>query len=198
MPRTKQRTDELRHEVLRMAVDLLEADRTAVTARAVAGAAQTSTAAVYELFGDKAGLLRAVFYEAFGLLHDELAAVPVSDDPRGDLVALLAATRRFAVARPMLFEVMFARPFAELEPDPTDVAAAAGIMRLVLKAVTRAIGVGVLSGDRRDIAHVLVAVNRGLISTELAGVAGSSAAKTDRRWQLGIDAVLAGLAPQAA
>lgn len=198
MPRQKLRTDRLRDDVLHAAVTLVEQDRTAVTARAVAGAARTSTAAVYELFGDKSGLLRAVFYEAFHRLHDDLSAVPAKHDPRSDLVALLAATRQFALARPMLFEVMFARPFAELEPDPTDCEAAAGIMRLVLRAVRRAIDAGLLVGDRRDIAHVLVAVNRGMITTELAGLAGSSRANVERRWRLGITAVLDGLAPKAA
>jgi len=198
MPRPKLRTDGLRDEVLHAAVTLMEQDRTAVTARAVAGAARTSTAAVYELFGDKTGLLRAVFYEAFHRLHDELADVPVTDDPLADLVALQAATRHFALAHPMLFEVMFARPFAELAPDPTDSEAAAGMMRLVLRAVGRAIDAGLLVGDRGDIAHVVVAVNRGMITTELAGLAGSSRANIERRWRLGIGAVLDGLAPKAA
>lgn len=186
----------LREEVLDAAVALLEADRTAVTARAVATAAGTSTAAVYELFGDKGGLLRAVFYESFRRLHDDLAALPAGDDPRRDLVALLAAVRRFALAHPMMFELMFARPFAELDPDPADSEAAAGIMRIVLAAVGRAQRAQLLGGDRRDVAHVLVAVNRGLVATELAGLAGSTRANVERRWRLGIDAVLDGLAPE--
>lgn len=195
MPRAKLRTDRLRDDVLAAAMELVEGDRTALTARAVAGAAQTSTAAVYELFGDKAGVLRAVFYEAFRRLHDELSAVPTTDDPRADLVSLLAATREFALAHPMWFEVMFARPFAQLVPDPNDSDAAAGIIRLVMDVVDRALTAEVLVGDRRDIAHVVIAVNRGLIASELTGVAGSTAANIDRRWRLGIDAVLDGFGP---
>lgn len=193
MPRPKLRNEALRSDVLAAAVHVLETDRTAVTARAVAGAASTSTAAVYELFGDKGGLLRAVFYEAFRLLRDETAAVPVTDDARADLVALLATTRRFANSRPMLFEIMFARPFAEFDPDEADADAAVEIMRTVLSAVGRAQRAGVLQGDRRDIAHVLVSVNRGLIASELAGTAGSTPNSVERRWRLGIDAVLDGL-----
>lgn len=193
MPRPKLRNDALRTDVLAAAVRVLETDRTAVTARAVAGAASTSTAAVYELFGDKSGLLRAVFYDAFRLLRDEMAAVPVTDDARADLVALMAATRQFAISRPMLFEIMFARPFVEFDPDEADTDAAVEIMRTVLGAVGRAQRAGVLHGDRRDIAHVLVSVNRGLIAAELAGTAGSTPSSVERRWRLGIDAVLDGL-----
>jgi AcrR family transcriptional regulator len=193
VPRPKLRNDALRSGVLAAAVRVLETDRTAVTARAVAGAASTSTAAVYELFGDKGGLLRAVFYEAFSLLRDEMAAVPMTDDARADLISLMAATRRFAISRPMLFEIMFARPFVEFDPDEADAEAAVEIMRTVLSAVGRAQRAGVLQGDRRDIAHVLVSVNRGLIASELAGTAGSSPGSVERRWRLGIDAVLEGL-----
>jgi AcrR family transcriptional regulator len=39
------------------------------TTRRLAAAASTSTPAVYELFGDKAGLLRELFYEGFRQLR---------------------------------------------------------------------------------------------------------------------------------
>lgn len=184
----------MRDDVLTAAIGLLERDRMLVTARAVAAAADTSTAAVYELFGDKAGLLRAVFYEAFHRLHDVLAAVPSTTDPIADLVALLRATRMFATRHPMLFEIMFARPFAELEPEPSDVDAAVEVMRIVLRAVRRAIDAELLVGAPRDVAHVIVAANRGFIAAELSGLAGSTPANVERRWKLGIDAMLGGLA----
>jgi len=187
----------MRDDVLTAAIGLVERDRLLVTARAVAAAADTSTAAVYELFGDKAGLLRAVFYEAFHRLRDVLAAVPSTSGPRTDLVALLRATREFATRHPMLFELMFARPFAELEPEPSDVDAAIEVMRIVLRAVRRATDANVLVGAPRDVAHVLVAANRGFIAAELSGVAGSTSANVERRWKLGVDALLDGLAPGA-
>ena len=57
MPRAKLRTPELRNRVLQVAVAMLAADGAgAFTARRVAEQAGTSTPAVYELFGDKAGL----------------------------------------------------------------------------------------------------------------------------------------------
>lgn len=62
MPRVKQRTPELREKVLRAAMDTLVADGVSgFTTRRVVRAASTSTPAVYELFGDRAGLVREMF-----------------------------------------------------------------------------------------------------------------------------------------
>ena len=59
MPRAKQRTPEMRERVLRISVEMLGRDGVAAfTTRRVAQEAATSPPAVYELFGDKAGLVR--------------------------------------------------------------------------------------------------------------------------------------------
>ena len=57
--------------------------------------AGTSVPAVYELFVDKDGLLRAVFFEGFRRLGGELAALPETADPLADLRALIPVFRRF-------------------------------------------------------------------------------------------------------
>src|SRR5438270_7888523 len=117
MPRTKLRTAELREELLRCAVAVLEGEGPiALRARRVASAANTSTGALYELFGDKTGLVRAIFYEGFRMLADRLEHLPATQDARGDVVALLEGSRTFAIEHPVLFEVMYARPFGEFEP----------------------------------------------------------------------------------
>jgi AcrR family transcriptional regulator len=195
MPRPKQRTASLSESVLRTTLDLVEAEGVSLTARSVAAAADTSPAALYELFGDKAGLLRAVFFEGFSLLGDVVDAVATTSEPEADLVDTLAATRRFALERPMLFELMFARPFAEFRPGPDDHAAAVGVYRTVMSRVDRCLASGVLAGDRIDVAQVLIATNRGLIAAELAGILASTPAASERRWSLGVRAVIAGLRP---
>lgn len=195
MPRPKQRTPELSEAVLRTTLDLVETEGVALTARSVAAAADTSPAALYELFGDKAGLLREVFFEGFRLLDQVVGSVATTPDPEGDLVATLAATRRFALERPMLFELMFSRPFAEFRPGPDEQAAAAAVYRAVMSRVDRCLASGLLAGDRIDVAQVLIATNRGLVAAELAGILGSTPASRDRRWALGVHAVIAGLRP---
>lgn len=198
MPRPKQRTEALSEIVLQTTLDLVEREGVSLTARSVAAAADTSPAALYELFGDKGGLLRAVFFEGFRRLADELDAIEATSDPQADLIAALSASRRFALARPMLFELMFARPFAEFRPGPDDLAAAAGIYRTVMSIVDRGVASGVLVGDRVDIAQVLIATNRGLIAAELAGILGTTPSSSERRWALGVAAAIAGLGPAGA
>jgi AcrR family transcriptional regulator len=198
MPRKKERTDSLRADLLSAAVQVLERDGPgAVRARQVASVAGTSTAALYELFGDKAGLVRSIFLEGFHQLLVRLEEVPSSDDARADVLGLLVASRDFAIERPMLFEVMFARPFAEFEPGPDDQAVAADIYRLVVARVRRWLDGEGAAVDAVDVSHSLVAANRGLVAAELAGMAGTSAASVDRRWNLAIGGLLDGLVQQA-
>src|SRR5438270_6409975 len=108
MPPRKLRTKDLREELLRSAVAVLEQEGPfALRARRVASAAGTSTGALYELFGDKTGLVRAIFYEGFKMLAARLDGVDMTNDARADVMALLRASRAFAIEHPMLFEVMY-------------------------------------------------------------------------------------------
>jgi AcrR family transcriptional regulator len=192
--RPKLHNDEVRDELLRQAIAILERDGPpAVRARRVAEGAGTSTAALYELFGDKAGLIRAVFFEGFAALYDALVAVPTTDDARRDLVALLAASRDFALARPMLFEVMFARPFAEFDPSQEESDVGTEIYRSCVTAVGRWLRSEGSAISPVAAAHVLVATHRGLVATELAGLLGRSESTRRQRYTLGVDTVLAGL-----
>src|ERR1700754_175227 len=89
MPRAKQRTPELRDRVLEVAIATLGEEGIArFTTRRVAERAGTSVPAVYELFADKAGLVRAMFFEGFRLLGTELAKIPQTDEARADLERL--------------------------------------------------------------------------------------------------------------
>lgn len=195
MPRAKQRTPELRDHLLRVAVDVLARDGVAgFTTRRVARAASTSPPAVYELFGDKAGLVREVFFEGFRLLRARLEAVPATPDPRADLLALATALRRFVADEPVLADVMFSRPFADFDPGPDDAEAGAGVRRLIVHTVRRAVDDGRLQGDPVDVAHGLLALALGLASAEQAGRLGTSRSSRDRRWATALDALLRGYA----
>jgi len=193
--RPKVRTQVVRDEVVRCALDALEREGPlAVSARRVASSAGTSTAALYEFFGDKTGLVRALFVQGFVELQDAIgdAAAP-TDHPRDALIALLAASRRFALERPMLFELMYSRPFAEFAPGPDDLAAGVAVYRTMVDAVRRWL-VAVGSDVRpKEAAHVIVAAHRGFVMTELAGLAGTTAANVDDRYRRGVRAVLDGL-----
>ena len=194
MPRVKQRTPALKARVLEVAIETLAADGVAgFTTRKVAAAAETSTNAVYELFGDRAGLVRDVFFEGFRLLRREFDQLPETADPRADLLAVLDASRAFARSNPKLADLMFSRPFADFDPGPDDIEAGAQTRSFVMARVHRCIDAGIVAGDPTDIAHVLLAVVQGLTAQQRAGWLGTSAASIDRRWALALDATLAGL-----
>src|SRR3974377_2438902 len=92
MPRTKQRTPELRDRAVEAPLELLAASGTVgVTARSLAIRADTSPPAVYELFGDKAGVVRALYFEGFRRLSEALSGLRTSAGSVADLWAVAAA-----------------------------------------------------------------------------------------------------------
>jgi AcrR family transcriptional regulator len=194
MPRPKQRTPELRGHVLTVAVELLARGGVAgFTARGVAREADTSTPAVYELFGDKGGLVREVFFEGFRLLLGELDALDCSEDPRADLLELLAVYRGFIRENPVLSQVMFSRPFTDFDPSQSELEAGSSVRVLIVERVRRCIDAGLLHGNETDVAQVLVALAQGLAAAENAGRLGTTQESIARRWALAVNAVLAGL-----
>jgi AcrR family transcriptional regulator len=196
MPREKQRTPELRDHVLQVAISMLANNGIAdFTTRKVAQEAQTSTPAVYELFGDKAGLVREIFFEGFRLLRARFTQLTESEDPRADLIQVVEAYRGFVRANPVLSEVMFSRPFADFDPGPQELRAGSAVRLFLVGRVKRCIEAGLLEGDETDIAHVFVALTHGLAATELAGRLGTSQESIERRWALAMRAVLDGLRP---
>ena len=194
VPRPKTRNDLLKDRLLSGSLSLLHSEGpAALTARRVAAVAQTSTAAVYELFGNKTGLVRSIFFEGFDQLAARLDDLPSAGDPHQDLVALFEATRAFALERPMLFEVMFARPFVEFEPTADDQLAAQRIYAHVIGVVAALLGTRRNAQATVDAAHVLVALDRGLITSELNGLLGRSDVSVRRRRALALDTIVAGL-----
>ncbi len=182
--------------MLRVAVETLISDGVAgFTTRKVAQGAATSTPAVYELFGDKVGLVREIFFEGFRLLGAQLGQLPVYDDPRSDLAAVMRLLRTFSYDNPVLAQLMFSRPFADFDPGPVERRAGSGTREFIVSRVRRCVDAEILEGNATDIAHVLVAVAQGLALQETAGWLGSSKASMDRRWKLAVDSVLDGLAP---
>jgi AcrR family transcriptional regulator len=222
MPRLKQRTDTLRERGLASALAVLAEEGVAgLTTRTVARRAEASVPAIYEVFGDKAGLIRELFFHGFRVLGDDLAAATANPrdaaqaptdphdaaeattdphdaaeattDPLDALRRIAQAFRRFVVANPVLAQVMFSRPFADFDPTPEDHKAGIKVRKIFVRCVRDAVDAGPLSGDPTDIAHVFFEFVQGLAAAESAQRLGASPASVDRRWRLGLDALLKGL-----
>ncbi|OBF18464.1 TetR/AcrR family transcriptional regulator [Mycobacterium sp. ACS4331] len=197
MARPKQRTPQLRDRVLATAVDVLSHDGVSgFTTRRVAERAGTSVPAIYELFTDKAGLVKAVYFEGFRRLGRALALIPATDSPLTDLEQLIPVFRRFCLEHPALARVMFSRPLQDFDPTPDDIGTGQPTVREVLLAkVRRCVETGALHGDPVDIAHVLLALAQGLAVQEGGRWLGGSEESVNRRWRVGVQALLRGFAP---
>jgi AcrR family transcriptional regulator len=195
MPRPKQRTPELRDRLLQVAVSTLNQDGlSGLTTRRVAERAGTSVPAVYELFENKAGLLRAVFFEGFRMLCRRLLAVPESDDALADVQRLIPVFRRFCLDYPALARVMFSRSIQDFDPGPAELAASSSVREIFVGKITRCTDAGLLTGDPVDIAHVLLALAQGLAVQEGGRWLGKSKASINRRWEVGVTGILRGFA----
>jgi AcrR family transcriptional regulator len=195
MPRPKQRTPELRDQLLKVAVSTLNEDGVSgFTTRRVAAQAGTSVPAVYELFQDKRGLLRAVFFEGFTMLGHRLLTVPETDDAVADVQRLIPVFRRFCLDYPALARVMFSRPFQDFDPGPEELAMSPSVREVFVGRIKRCTDAGLLTGDPVDIAHVLLALAQGLAVQEGGRWLGKSKAAVNRRWEVGVTGILRGFA----
>jgi AcrR family transcriptional regulator len=199
MPRLKQRTTDLRERGIASALAVLAEEGVAgLTTRTVARRAEASVPAIYEVFGDKVGLIREVFFEGFRMLGDDLATVPAAADPLEGLRWIAESFRRFVLAHPVLAQIMFSRPFADFDPTTEDDRAGARVSKIFVDHARAAVDAGVLAGDAADVAHLFFAFVEGLAAAESARRLGGSRQSVDRRWRLGLDALMRGLSPAPA
>ncbi|MCG8920982.1 MULTISPECIES: TetR/AcrR family transcriptional regulator [Lentzea] len=168
MPRPKTHDDALRRRLLERAGELLSTEGpAAVSLRKIATDVNTSTTAVYSLFGGKPALLEALYDEAFTRFGRNLAAVPVTDDPAEDLLRIGLAYRRSALEDPQFYSVLYSKVVA---PTKEMSRAAGRTFAPVINAVRRAVEQGVyLAEDPEQIAMSMWGIAHGLVSLELNG-----------------------------
>lgn len=170
MGRPRLHDDALRDRLLeRAAATVSSRGVAALSLRALAAEAGTSTAAVYSLFGGKPGLVSALYERAFSRFAERLAAVGVSDDPVADIVRLGHAYRQNALADPHGYRIMFGD---DLRPSHVGRRAAregARTFEPLLDAVRRAVRAGAFPRrpPAESIATALWANVHGLVSIEL-------------------------------
>jgi AcrR family transcriptional regulator len=196
MPRPRKRDYEtLRRELIDAGGRLLaEEGPAALSTRRVAQATGTSTTAVYNLFGDKAGLVREMFLEGFDRLTAAFAAVPRTGDPAADLLALGDAYRANARDNPHLYELMFGRPVPEFRPDAEAGRRIQPTFDALVDACARCVETGAFApAEPYAIAVQLNAMAHGLASLELRGALGDEA-EADAHWKRAFTSLVKGLA----
>jgi AcrR family transcriptional regulator len=153
----------------------------ALQARKVAAEAGASTMAVYTHFGGMAGLIDAIAREAFARFARALTEVPQTDDPVADFLAMGIAYRRFALASPQRYQLIFGIGSPGEPTDQTDVtvtgmttdSAGKASFEALLHAVRRMTAAGRIRDDGElPIAGRMWSVIHGAVMLELAGFFG--------------------------
>lgn len=165
----------------------------AVSVRAVAARANTTTRAVYALFGSKEGLVQALAQRAFELVMERVDTVPLTASPGDDLIAAaVTGFRAFALDHPDLFRLFFTaqRQRPQLSAD-SEAIRLASLSRLILR-VERAEAAGLLGGRSvHEVVRLWDAVCAGLAMREICGVI--DATEGDRVWTDALASLLVGL-----
>jgi AcrR family transcriptional regulator len=191
MPRPKVHDEALRVRLLEAAVRALsEEGPDALSLRRLAARVDTSTTAVYSLFGGKPGLLEAVYDEAFARFGQRLAEVVLTGDPLGDLRALGEAYRASALAEPHFYQVMFGSLGAAITPGPQARQRAEATFQPLVDGVRRAMDAGVLRReDPVTVASAMWAAAHGLVSLELRALLPMGAAPTEEVYRRSMTAM---------
>jgi len=196
--RPKEHGDEAR-AALRAAAEHLVATGGphALSVRAVAEAAGTSTRAVYSLFGSKEGLLvDALAQGAFEFLADEIDELVQTDDPVADLVAVgVPVFRRLVLEHPALYRIAFQRAGGNLHPGPELTAARERAFGRLTAKVRRLDEAGLLVDKPiREAAVEFNAMMEGLANAELRGAVFRNlpAGEEERAWRTALTTLVLG------
>ena len=151
---TSQPQRSVRDKMLSAAVDLLDEDGPdALQTRKVAGAAGTSTMAVYTHFGGLRGLIAEVAEEGLRQF-DAALSIPATADPVTDLFTIGAAYRRYALRRPHMYRLMFGSTSAHGINAPSR-----NVLTLTISEIER---------DIPSFGHVVRAVHRCMLAGRIS------------------------------
>jgi AcrR family transcriptional regulator len=173
VPRPKTHDDALRVKLLNRAGELLSNEGpSALSLRRLAADVNTSTTAVYSLFGGKPALLDALYDEGFRRFGERLAMVPETDDPVEDLIQIALTYRDSALQDRQFYVVMFSKVVPDFSPTTETYIAASGTFVPVVKTVQRAIDNGSFLPNEAPevIGLALWSICHGLVSLEIYGI----------------------------
>lgn len=199
MGRPREHNEETRG-ALRAAAERIVAEEGygALSVRAVADGAGTTTRAVYSVFGSKDGLVDALAQTAFEFLFTTIEQMRETEDPVADLVAVgVHAFRPLAVDHPALYRIAFQRVIPHLRAGPELTAARQRAFAQLRAKLERLQSAGFL-GDTpiEDATVAFEAVMEGLANAELRGGTLPILPRSDeeRAWRTALETVIRGFA----
>ncbi|MFZ4486615.1 MAG: TetR/AcrR family transcriptional regulator [Candidatus Nanopelagicales bacterium] len=168
--RTRTASVEVTASLIDAALGLLEeAGLPALTVRAVATRASVAPMGVYSRFGNKDGLLEALFAHGFDTLQTAVET-PSDASPLRRLTIGCLGYRQFAIDNPQLYHLMFEQMML-LELSPESREAARRSFTTLVDRVQDAMNSGDLTpGDSTEVAQQVWSAMHGAVSLEIAGV----------------------------
>jgi AcrR family transcriptional regulator len=137
--------------------------------RRVAQAAGCSTTVLYTLFGNKNGIIDALFAEGFQRLVEAHAALTPPESPLEWVLELCRTYRRVALANPMHYSIMFGNPIPNFQPSAHSLHIAESALERLTRAIAHAMEQGDLDADdAEEFSMTLWSVAHGFVSLELA------------------------------
>jgi AcrR family transcriptional regulator len=175
----------MRTRLLDAALTVLQRDgAAALTVRNITDEAGCSTTGIYTHFGGKNGLVEAILLDGFHSFDGALAPAYEADD----LLAAGRAYRRWALANPTHYLVMFGRAVPDFVPSEAALVRAYESFDSLVRAVGRR-GVA----DPEAGAYHLYATVHGYVMLELVDMGPVDPARLDELYDAGIALVLDGL-----
>ncbi len=159
----------VRTALLKVASDLLEREGPqALSMRRIAKLAQCSTGVLYSQFRGKEEIIAALYGEGFERLKATLEATNTGE-PLEWVRELNRAYRRFAVANPTHYSIMFARPVPEFSPSETQLEAAWQSITPLIRALELCAEQKLLASEPEAMALKMWVLAHGLVSAEISG-----------------------------
>lgn len=170
--------------------------------RSLAKEAGVAPMSIYNRFGDKNGVLVALFSRGFRDLVAHIAPpdltgpVRTAEEARQRMRASCTAYRTFAKGSPGTYSLMFESGHDDVEPDDEAMDQAAAAFLTLVGHIEAAQAVGALvGGDPAELAQRLWASIHGAVSLENRSICFVS--DTDAHYDALVETVLAGLSPAA-
>lgn len=171
--RTRTAGAELVPAVLEAARRIIEAEGPdALAIRRVAAEAGVAPMSIYNRFGNKLGIIEALFQQGFEELTAQLRALPRSNPADGaeDMRVGLRCYRRFALEHPAVYAVMFQHTDG-FEPGEAAIGAAMECLEGLTLCVQRGMDLGVFApGDATATAQLIWGSCHGVVSLELGEI----------------------------
>jgi AcrR family transcriptional regulator len=169
----------------------------ALTVRRIASEAGLSTMGVYSRFGGKEGVVDQLRIDGFQILVDTMATTATTDQATEDLRACGRNYRKFALAHPTHYRVMFGSALNDCATSDDALTAGHEAFARLVERIRRAQSMGDVRDDvdSETIAEVVWSTIHGHVALELRSMHPTASTENEARFERVLDQIVRGWAP---